>query len=176
MVEYLHAEIAYKQETQAEFANKHQLPAPILQVGDEVWLHRRFINTTRPSNKLDHKRLGTFKIIDRIGTHAYRLALPPTMKIHPVFHASLLEPVATNPLPGQRIPPNPPMEVDGELEWEVQEILDSRVHGRGQTKYTQYLVRWVGHDHPTWEPASFLANAPEIVQDFHLRYPHKPVS
>lgn len=49
-----------------------------------------------------------------------------TMKIHPVFHVCLLEPVAQDPLTGQIQPPPPPVVIDDELEWEVEEILDSR--------------------------------------------------
>jgi hypothetical protein len=170
LIEYLRLEIQYQQSIQAESANRSRLPAPNYKVGDEVWLHKRFINTTRPSNKLDHKRLGRFRIIEKISSHAFKLALPPSMKIHPVFHVSLLEPAATDPLPGQVNPPPPPIEVEGELEWEVEEILDSRK----RRNKIQYLVKWIGDDHPTWEPSEFLANAPALISDFHHHYPTKP--
>jgi hypothetical protein len=49
------------------------------------------------------------------------------MKIYLVFHVSLLEPLAEDPLPNQVIPPPPPIEVEGEEEFWVKEILDSRV-------------------------------------------------
>ena len=170
LIEYLRLEIQYQQSIQAESANRSRLPAPNYKVGDEVWLHKRFINTTRPSNKLDHKRLGRFRIIEKISSYAFKLALPPSMKIHPVFHVSLLEPAATDPLPGQVNPPPPPIEVEGELEWEVEEILDSRK----RRNKIQYLVKWIGDDHPTWEPSEFLANAPALISDFHHHYPTKP--
>ena len=92
------------------------------------------------------------------------------MKIHPVFHVSLLEPCSLDPLPGQvQAADPPPIVVDDHDEWEVEEILDSWL--RYQTP--QYLVRWTGYDHPTWEPAEFLAHAPAVVAEFHRRYPDK---
>ena len=44
--------------------------------GDQVWLLRRNIQTTRPMDKLDHKRLGPFEIIEQINPVAFRLRLP----------------------------------------------------------------------------------------------------
>ena len=51
------------------------------------------------------------------------------MKVHPVFHISLLEPAALDPLLGQLQPPPPPVIIDEEPEWEVDEIIDSRFVG-----------------------------------------------
>jgi hypothetical protein len=51
----LRAEIQWAQAGQAEQLNKGRQPDPILQKGDKVWLWRKYIKTTRPSNKLDFK-------------------------------------------------------------------------------------------------------------------------
>ena len=64
------------------------------------------------------------------------------MKVHPVFHVSLLGTTANDPLSGQHIEPPPPVIVDGEESWEVEEILDSRLHYRRG----RYKVKWVGFD------------------------------
>ena len=105
---YLKSEMVYAQAIQAEQADQDRLPAPAYQVGDEVWLLRRHIQTTRPSSKLDFKRLGRFKITQKISSHVYKLNLPASMKCHPVFHVSLLEPAANTPLAGQKHPAPPP--------------------------------------------------------------------
>jgi hypothetical protein len=59
------------------------------------------------------------------------------MDIHPVFHVSLLDPVHQDPLPGQVIPAPEPVIVEGEPEYEVEEVLDSRIF-RHQL---QYLIK-----------------------------------
>ena len=41
--------------------------------------------------KLAPRYCGSFEILDRVGSVAFRLALPPTMKTHNVFHVSLLK-------------------------------------------------------------------------------------
>ena len=89
---YLRHEMSYAQDLQKEFANRKRSPAPVFKPGDQVWLFTRHIRTTRPSRKIDWQKLGRFTIRRRVGTHAYELVLPDTMRIHPVFHVSLLEP------------------------------------------------------------------------------------
>ena len=156
----------------ADTANR-RLPIPDFNVGDLVWLDARNIKTRRPMKKLDHKRLGPFPITEIVSTHARRLGLPLNLKtIHNVFHVSLLEPHHANPFPARDTAPPPPIEIDDELEWEVEEILDSRLNRR--RKRFEYLVQWSGYHDPTWESADKLSNAQQAIVDFHRRYPHKP--
>jgi len=114
------------------------------------------------------------KVLEAVGDSklAFRLELPPQMRIHPVFHVSLLEPHRENPFPGRRQPPPPPVELEDDVEWEVEEILDSRIQ-RGKI---QYLAHWLGYGHHerTWEPPCHLSNATEAVAEFHQRYPNRP--
>jgi len=111
---------------QTEQANKVRHLDPVWNPGDKVWLQQKYIRTTRPSNKLDHKQIGLYTILEKVGSRAYKLDLPATVKIHPVFHISLLEPAAsTEPIPGHHQLPPPSIIIQEQQEWEVEKILDS---------------------------------------------------
>ena len=103
---------------------------------------------------------------------AYRLELHASMKIHPVFHTSLLEIYHEFTISGRSQPTPPSVEIDGCEEYEVESILDSRIR-RGKL---EYLVHWRGYliSERTWEPASNLSNAPEKIRIFHHQHPMQP--
>jgi len=167
------AEIKEAQMAQTEQANKARHPDQVLNPGDKVCLRRKHIRTTRPSNKLDHKQIGPYTILEKVGSRAYKLDLLATVKIHPVFHISLLEPTAsTEPIPGHHQPPPTPIIIQEQQEWGVEKILDSRHHRNP----IQYRVKWTCFHNPnrTWDPARNVNNSPDIVQQFHEKYPEKP--
>jgi hypothetical protein len=78
------------------YANRVRLEGFYLREGDLVYVSRRNIKIIRPSDKLDTKKIDPFKIKRNIRDINFELQLPPTIKIHPVFHVSLLEPVSPN--------------------------------------------------------------------------------
>jgi hypothetical protein len=94
------------------------------------------------------------------------------MKIHPVFHVSLLEPYRESTILGRLPAPPPPIKINGEEEFEVSKIIDSRINRRR----LEYLVHWQGYEvsERTWEPTANLANAPKMIKKFHRQYPTKP--
>ena len=155
------------QRTQAIYANWKTKPQ-VFNIRDMVWLSGCNLKTWRLNKKLDFKFIGPFKVKDRVGTQVYRLELPHTIKVHPVFHVSLLEPCKGSNYPNK----HPPPEVIGdEEEYEVEEILDSH----RQRGYVQYLLKWKGYPNcdNQWEPPANLGNAEDILQDFLLKYPGK---
>lgn len=175
ILEQARAEMTAAQARYEEQANRHRTPARRLTVGQYVWLDARNIQTARPQKKLDWKNLGPFRISEVISPYAYRLDLPSSMRVHPVFNINRLKPADVEPLPGQQPAPPPHLEVEGEREYEVEEILDSfwETRGRGGRRL-KYIVRWAGYSEPTTEPADYLENAAQLVKNFHRRYPHKP--
>src|ERR1700742_4725911 len=152
-------------------ANRLRLPVPDTFVpGALVWLNAKNIKTARPSKKLDHKRLGPFEILKRVSENAFRLKLPHSMRfLHPVFHASLLSIHRPNNISGRVQPPPPPIEVEGQSEYEVTAILDSR---RRRNKL-QYLVQWSGYENTaearTWEPVENISNSRSLITTFHRK-------
>ena len=111
--------------------------------GDLVWLEGHNLRIDQPSVKLSPKRHRPFKIGKVLSPITYQLELPPQWKIHDVFHADLLTPYHETELHGPNFTKPPPDLIDGEEEYEVEEILQSRKYGR-QCK-VQYLIKWKGY-------------------------------
>jgi hypothetical protein len=85
------------------YYNKSKLEKPRFREKDLIYLLRRNIKTTKLSDKLDYKKFGLFKVKRNIKNISYELYLSLTIRIHPIFHISLLEPadsdISTNPAP-----------------------------------------------------------------------------
>ena len=61
-------------------------------VGDLVLLSTPTLRFKGIPHKLQRKFCRPYKVLEKIGTQIYRLKLPDTWRIHPVFHVSLLKP------------------------------------------------------------------------------------
>jgi len=93
-------------------------------------------------------------------------------QLHLVFNVVKLTPALDDPITGQKTEDHPPpIVIDGEVEWEVEEILDSRWHQRR----FQYLIKWKGYgrEHNSWESASEVS-APELTVEFYRKHPGAP--
>jgi hypothetical protein len=108
--------------------------------------------------------MGPYKIIKVISPVSYMLALPKTMKIHPVIHISQLRKYEHgSPFSPKYEQPAPEM-VDGHEEYEVEKIIDKRIHYRR----AEYLVKWKGYgeEDNSWLPHWKLENSSELLKNF----------
>jgi Chromo (CHRromatin Organisation MOdifier) domain len=136
--------------------------------GDQVWLEGTNLKRTHPKAKLDAKRYGPFTITKKVSPIVFKLALPSHWHIHDIFHASLLTPYKETEEHGHNFV-QPVLElIEGEEEYEVEQILNSRRWGRG--KKLQYLLRWKGysHAHDSWQDTTDV-HAPDLIAEYHGR-------
>jgi Chromo (CHRromatin Organisation MOdifier) domain len=159
-------------------ADHRRTPAPDFQIGEKVFVKAEHFWTTRPSKKLSEKYLGPFDIIACAGSRSFTLRLPDHFRsVHPVFHVSMLEPATPNEIPDRVQSPPPPITIEGEPEYEISEILDSKIDRHYKCKL-QYLVRWTGYEgtdkESSWISASELNHTSESISNFHTKYPLRP--
>jgi hypothetical protein len=174
----LKVHIAQAQRRYQKGADNRRLTPPDFKIGEKAYVKVQFFKTTRPSKKLSEKNFGPYEIIARPGADSFTLRLPESMRsVHPVYHVSMLEPHSPSSIPNREVEPPPPVEVEGEVEYEIAEILDTKIDRRRRCKIL-YLVRWSGYEgtdeETSWLPADELAHAKELVDDFHKAYPDKP--
>ena len=96
------------------------------------------------------------------------------MKIHPVFHNSLLKPYIETTAHGPNFTQLPP-EIVGNEEghYEIENILRERP--TRNRKSTEYLVHWKGYPdvENSWLPAKELTHAKELLATFKHKHPSK---
>ena len=113
------------------------------------------------TQKLAKRFYGPFRILKRIGAVAYELELPPTARIHPFFHVSLLK--ACHGHPDTQIYPLPlPVMTDTP---QPTQVLDTRTITKNSTATTELLVQWEGQEpfEATWEDKiTFINNYPDF--------------
>ena len=87
----------------------------------------------------------------------------------------MLEPATPNTILNRVQSPPPPVEVQGELEYEIA-VVDSKIDRRRSCKLL-YLVCWLGYENTDeeflWLPATGLEHTKDLITDFHSAYPDK---
>jgi len=156
--------LALAQDYQSAYANQHRRPLQFNE-GDWALLSAEGIAThTGPSRKLAPRWLGPFRVHKVISPLVYELALPATVKYHPVFHISKLKPYRAADDNIVQVLPEPATE---EPTYEVQDIVGYRKQGRRK----QYLVLWKGYPlhEATWDNVEDLSQCTDLIQAYHAR-------
>jgi hypothetical protein len=124
-------------------------------VGDQVLLklqpYAQQSVVNRPYPKLSYKYFGPYTILEKIGAVAYKLQLPATAQVHPVFHVSQLKPFTPSYTPVfSELPKIPDL---GTMKSIPERIIDRRMVRAGNTTAVQVLIKWQGLDteQATWE-------------------------
>ena len=116
------------------------------------------------------KFAGPFSVVKQVFDDAYKLALPPEIKVHLVFHVSLLKEYFEDSVrPECKQVLRPVLElVENHKEYEVETILNKR---KLRSRDREYLVKWRGYHvkEAPWVQKSDLGNAKKAVQDFEGR-------
>ena len=147
-------------------ADRSRKEAEEYRVGDKVLISTKDFSTElmkRATKKLMEKFIRPYVVKKIVSENAVELELLVSLRIHPVVNVRRIVKYREQ-VEGQKKIPPPPVEVAGEKEYEVEEILD-RQEKRGKTKY---LVKWKGYtaEENTWEGLENLKNAMEKVEDF----------
>nr|XP_034889166.1 uncharacterized protein LOC118029398 [Populus alba] len=161
MLKTIKANLQLAQHRMVQLANKRRSERTFT-VGDWVYLklqpYRQQTVSRRTSHKLAAKYYGPYQVTACIGAVAYRLKLPSSSAIHPVFHVSQLKQHVGYKIVHDNLPT-----LHKEPGLQPQAILDRRMVRHHRQAATQVLIHWktLSPSEATWE----------FAEDLRLRYP-----
>ena len=123
-------------------ANKHRFEVSNLKKKNKVYVLQKNIATSRSSKKLDQIKIESFEIVKNIRNINYELKLLDQMKIHLVFHKSLLESTSTKVLILIKLSNDYIM--NQKDRYQVQKILKESENFDDERK--RYLIKWKDYD------------------------------
>jgi hypothetical protein len=139
------------------------------EVGDWVFLRlqpykQMSLKQAKKDNKLSPKYYGPYKVLQKIGTMAYKLELPASSRVHPVFHVSCLKKVIGDKIPVQTILPE--LDEDGKMILEPKAITDTRICQLRNRSISKYIIKWrkLPAEDSTWEDESFIQKHLELLK------------
>ena len=123
------------------------------------------------------KYLESFEIIDQASTYSFMIDLPKSIcTVHSVFYMSMLKPTMLNIFSSWSKPSLPLVMIYGKLEYEVSQIIDSKIDHRHACKLL-YKVIWLEYknteEESDWLSTSELAYTLDLIFNFHQAYSNK---
>ena len=82
------------------------------------------LKQAKKDNKLSPKYSGPYKVLQNIGTMAYKLELPASSRVHPIFHVSCLKKVIGENIIVQTILPE--LDEEGKIILELEAVTEAR--------------------------------------------------
>ena len=130
-------------------------------VGDWIFLRLQqykqiSLKQANKDSKLSPKYYGPYKVLQKIGTMAYKLQLPASSRVHLVFHVSCLKKVIGENLPVQTILPE--LDEEGKIILEPEAVTETRTRQLQNRSISEYLIKWknLPIEDSTWEDENFI--------------------
>ena len=161
------------QSRQISYADRRRRDLEFM-VGDRVFLKvspMKGVMRFGKKGKLSPRFIGPFEILERVGAVAYRLALPPSLSVHPVFHVSMLRKYVHDL---SHVIDMASVEVDGDLAYSEEPIaIVAREVRKMRSKVIPLVrVQWGYHSiaEATWELESEMRERhPRLFDDSGMK-------
>jgi len=122
------------------------------------------LKQAKKDNKLLPKYYGPYKVLQNVGTMAYKLELPASSRVHPVFHVSCLKKVLGENLPFQTILPK--LDEEGKIILDPEAVIETRTRQLRNRSISEYLIKWknLPTEDSTWEDENFIQKHAELLK------------
>lgn len=139
---------------------------PAYTVGQRVWFSTQNLGIRHPSmrHKLLPKYWGPFKVLRLVGRLAVKLDFPEHLKIHRVVSVSL-----TKPYKSRVGAANEPVVIQGQQEWELEDILAHSIHSSRHKSTVEFRVLWKGPFEDSWHDPCDFANSQDVLRKYLYR-------
>lgn len=161
------------QEKQAKAFNKGRRPVEEIKEGDLVLINPhtlKLVDVQGTGKKLVQRTLGPFEVVEVINPMVYRLCLPLSFPMHPVFNLQHLKKYHPSPQEfGDRVVlPSTRPDFEEFPEYEVEAILGHRLTNKATGNRREYLVRWknYGPADDEWISEDALRNSPTLKREY----------
>jgi hypothetical protein len=110
------------------------------------------------------KYYGPYKVLQKIGTMVYKLELPASLQIHPIFHVSCLKRVIGDKIPIQKILQE--LDKEGIIILETKVITERRIFQLINRSILEYHVKWKNQpvEDSIWEDEYFIQKHPKLLK------------
>ena len=128
------------------------------------------LKQVKKDTKLSPIYYGPYKVLQKIGTMAYKLELPASSWVHPIFHVSCLKNVIGDKLPVQTIFPE--LDEEGITILEPEVVTKKRTLKLRNRLISEYLIKWkkLPTEDSTWEDENFMQKHPELLKHWGQQF------
>ena len=164
--------IALAQDRQAKAHDKKRRPIQEMEIGDYALVNPHsleLVDVQGTGKKLVQRMIGPFEVVEKINPQVYRLRLPDTYSMHPVFNIEHLKKYIHSPTTlGERTELPSTRDLKATEEYEVEAILGHRMTGKKKANRRMFLVRWKGYGpaDDSWVTDYDLRNAAQLKRSY----------